>query len=240
MFEVQFACWKLGAVFVPWNWRLAAPELEYMVQECSPRVLLHGTEFGAAATALALVPERVAWDVGDDGRDAYEQLLAAVPPGDFPRAEPTLETLLMIMSTSGTTGRPKGVLITHGMALWNVLNQTEFFRTSTDMVNLAILPLFTTGGLNCFANPAFHYGGTNVVMGPFDAAVALHLLDDPELKITHTQAVPSIWLFMSSDRNSPTRRSRRWSARVWADRPRRSRCSGAGSTRGSPSSRRSG
>lgn len=196
VFEAQFACWRLGAVFVPLNWRLAVPELEYIAQECAPRVLLHGAEFGAAAAALP-VPERVAWDVGDDGRDAYEQLLAAVDPGGFPRAENTLDTLLMIMYTSGTTGRPKGVLITHGMALWNVLNQTEFFRTSTDMVNLAILPLFTTGGLNCFANPAFHYGGTNVVMGPFDAAVALSLLGDPELKITHTQAVPSIWLFMS-------------------------------------------
>lgn len=198
MFEVQFACWKLGAVFVPLNWRLAVPELDYIARECEPRVLLHGAEFGAAAAALATVPERVAWDAGDDGHDAYEQLLSASEPGGFTRAEPTLESLLMIMYTSGTTGRPKGVLITHGMALWNVLNQTEFFRTSTDMVNLAILPLFTTGGLNCFANPAFHYGGTTVVMGPFDPAVALGLLADPELRVTHTQAVPSIWMFMSN------------------------------------------
>jgi fatty-acyl-CoA synthase len=197
MFEVQFACWRLGAVYVPLNWRLAVPELDYITRECTPRVLLHGAEFTPAAAALPAVPARVAWDVGEDGTDAYEHLLGDTPPSEFPRAAPTLDSLLMIMYTSGTTGRPKGVLITHGMTVWNVVNQTGFFRTSTDMVNLAILPLFTTGGLNCFANPAFHYGGTNVVMGPFDAAEALALLADPGLGVTHTQAVPSIWMLMS-------------------------------------------
>lgn len=197
LLETLFACWKLGAVFVPVNWRLAVPELEYITEECRPRVLLHGAEFAAAAAALAEVPDLVEWGDGDTGQDPYEQLLASATPGEFPRAENTLESLLMIMYTSGTTGRPKGVLITHGMTLWNVVNQTEFFRTGTDMVNLSLLPLFTTGGLNCFANPALHYGGTNVVLGSFDAAEALRLLADPELGVTHTQAVPSIWQLMS-------------------------------------------
>ena len=200
LLETLFACWKLGAVFVPMNWRLAVPELRYITAESRPRVLLHGAEFAAAAAALTEVPDRVEWgggDAGDPARDPYEQLLASARPGEFPRAGNTLESLLMIMYTSGTTGRPKGVLITHGMTLWNVVNQTEFFRTDTDMVNLSLLPLFTTGGLNCFATPALHYGGTNVVLGSFDAAEALRLLADPELGITHTQAVPSIWQLMS-------------------------------------------
>ncbi len=101
------------------------------------------------------------------------------------------------MYTSGTTGRPKGVVITHGMTLWNVVNQTELFRTGSTMVNLVVLPMFHTGGLNTFAVPAFHYGGQNVVLPSFDAQSALDLLADPAVGITHLQSVPAIYQFMS-------------------------------------------
>jgi len=116
------------------------------------------------------------------------------------------------MYTSGTTGRPKGAIITHGVAFWNAVNQTEFFLNGPDMVNLVALPLFHTGGLNVFANPAFHFGGTNVVMHTFDPADGLQLLGDPEIGITHFLAVPAHWLFMSqvpafADATFPTLRS---------------------------------
>lgn len=197
IFEVQFACWKLGAIFVPLSWRLAVPELEYIVNDCTPSVVIHGDEFREQAVQLTQVSHRVAWDEGADGVDEYEALLATTS-SDRPSVDNTLDTVLTIMYTSGTTGRPKGVIITHGMTLWNVFNQTELFRTSSAMVNLVVLPLFHTGGLNCFANPAFHYGGTNVVMGAaFDPALGLRLLSDSDAGITHLQSVPANYLFMS-------------------------------------------
>ena len=197
MFEVQFACWKLGAIFVPVNWRLTVPELKYIVDDCAPRVILSGDEFAGQVAALAQVPHRVLWAdrVGDD--DQYENLLASVTAIDYSAHDNTLDTVLSIMYTSGTTGSPKGVIITHGMTVWNVLNQTELFRTGSTMVNLVVLPLFHTGGMNCFANPAFHYGGTNVVMGAFNAEFALELLTDPAIGISHLQSVPANYLFMS-------------------------------------------
>ena len=196
IFEAQFACWKLGAVFVPLNWRLAVPELAYIVGDCTPTVLLHGVEFAEQADQLS-IPYRVAWEAGEDGHDAYESLLAAASDAVRPAEENMLDTVLTIMYTSGTTGNPKGVIITHGMTLWNVVNQTELFRTGSTMVNLVVLPLFHTGGLNCFANPAFHYGGANVVMKAFDPALGLRLLSDTDLGITHLQSVPANYLFMS-------------------------------------------
>ena len=63
IFEVQFACWKLGAVFVPLNWRLAVPELAYIVGDCAPVVMLHGGEFAPQAAQLQ-VAHRIAWDRG--------------------------------------------------------------------------------------------------------------------------------------------------------------------------------
>jgi fatty-acyl-CoA synthase len=198
-FEVQFACAKLGAVMVPLNWRLAVPELEFIANDCEPMVLVHDHGFAEAAATVAArtgIAHRVDWDGGSPGVVDYEEALAAATPwrGD---AGLTHDDLLTIMYTSGTTGRPKGAMITHGMTFWNSVNQVEFFALGADMVNLAFLPLFHTGGLNCFANPAFHFGGTNLVMRTFDPAETLRLVSDPEVGVTHFLGVPANFLFMS-------------------------------------------
>lgn len=200
-FEAQFACWKLGAVLVPLNWRLALPELEYIANDSSPMLIIYDDAFTENATKLAEVcniTHRVSWGTGaTDGQvAAYEDLLAAHQPKAGAESC-THDAILTIMYTSGTTGSPKGAIITQGMTFWNAVNCVEFYGISEDMKNLAFLPLFHTGGLNVFANPAFLFGGTNLVMNPFDPTEAIHLLSDPELAITHTIGVPANWLFMS-------------------------------------------
>ncbi|MEZ5229870.1 MAG: AMP-binding protein [Acidimicrobiales bacterium] len=183
-FEVQFACWKLGAIFVPLNWRLTIPELEFIVGDCAPTVMIHDHEFAEAAATLAAspgIPHRICWDPVDPARSHemadYEELLRTVEP--LATAVPTThDDVLTIMYTSGTTGRPKGAMITQGMTFWNAVNVLEFYQLSTSMVNLAFLPLFHTGGLNTFSNPSFHMGGSTVVMRSFDPAEALRLLCD--------------------------------------------------------------
>jgi fatty-acyl-CoA synthase len=200
IFEVQFACWKLGAAYVPLNWRLAVPELEYIVGDCSPVVLFHEAAAGESAGAVAAgggVPVRVAWDGPASGALDYEELLASADTTSFPVADNTHDTLACVMYTSGTTGRPKGAMITHGGMVWNLLNATAPFAFGTGMVNLTVLPLFHIGGINAFANPAFHYGGTSLIMRSFDPAGTLELLGDPEAGVTHFLAVPSNYLFMS-------------------------------------------
>ena len=206
IFEVQFACWKLGAAYVPLNWRLARPELEFIVRDCTPKLLFHDAVREDVAAALARscdIAWRICWDGATtraaDGAD-YEDLLASASSfgsGMRRAVENTHETLACVMYTSGTTGHPKGAMITHGGMVWNLLSATAPFAFRAGMVNLTILPQFHIGGINAFANPAFHYGGTNILMRAFDPAGTLDVLADHRYGVTHFLAVPSNYLFMS-------------------------------------------
>ena len=202
IFEVQFACWRLGAAYVPLNWRLALPELEFIANDCSPKLLFHGAELAEMAekvAAAAGMTRRISWEGPQGGSVDYEPLLAGVTDafGALRRTENTHDTLACVMYTSGTTGHPKGAMITHGGMVWNLLNATAPFAFRTGMVNLSILPLFHIGGINAYANPTFHYGGTNYLMRAFDPGATLDVLSDPEIGITHFLCVPSNYLFMS-------------------------------------------
>jgi fatty-acyl-CoA synthase len=193
LFEIQFACGRLGAVFVPMNWRLTVPELTFIVGDCSPVVLMHDAEFEDAAMKLAAacgVPNVHARDSG------YERLIAGADNDVTP--EPlTHDDTAALLYTSGTTGHPKGAIITHGMRFWQGVNLTGPERLTADSLCLVTLPQFHVGGLDVYANPCFHFGGKVLVMRGYDPAATLRLLSDAETGITHYIGAPAHYLFMA-------------------------------------------
>jgi fatty-acyl-CoA synthase len=193
--EVQFACGRLGAVFLPLNTRLTVPELHYIVGDSSPALMIHDSDLAETALAVAKlckVPSTLL--LGPGG--SYEAAIAAARPLD--RAEPvTLDDISTIMYTSGTTGQPKGAIITHGMTFWNCVNLGGPAYISPSSVLLTVLPLFHTGGLNCYTNPVLHAGGTVLIMRAFDPGQALALISDPAQRINQFFGVPSIYQFMA-------------------------------------------
>ena len=118
--EVQFACGRIGAVFLPLNTRLTVPELQFIVGDASPKVMIHDDDLAETALAVAKL-----CNVGSTLRlgagASYEAGIAAAKPLDK-AIDVTLDDISTIMYTSGTTGQPKGAIITHGMTFWNCVN----------------------------------------------------------------------------------------------------------------------
>ena len=197
-FDIQFACARIGAICVLLNWRLTVPELEYILGDSSPKLLVHDASLGDASTELQRrcdITELLAIDGGTPD-SAYETALAQHDGTPVERASLTHDDVITIMYTSGTTGLPKGAMITHGMNFWNCVNLGIPAGIGIDTVHLNVLPLFHTGGLNCYSNPVLHAGGTVVILQTFDPGETLRLLGDPEQGITHFFAVPAPYQFM--------------------------------------------
>ena len=185
--ETLFAAGTLGAVFVPLNTRLAGPEIAYQLADSGARALVYAPPFAGLVAGLPGSSDvRTYVEVGAE----YEELVASA--ADEPIDQPvTADDTCIIMYTSGTTGRPKGAMLTHGNLTWNAINVLVDHDLIADERALVSAPLFHTAGLNMLTLPVLLKGGTCVLVEAFEPAATFDLIE--QHRITFMFGVPTMF-----------------------------------------------
>lgn len=190
-YDLYFGLGKIGAVLVPVNYRLAGPEIQFILSDCSPNVFVFGKEYKEVVDSIRdQIPAKALIAISDDPPEwakSYETLI-----GNSSVQEPEIrggdDDTLTILYTSGTTGRPKGAELTHNYYYWNSVNLMSTLGNLGD-TNLTALPLFHIGAL---AGPPWvvHTGGRMVLLRSLDPQRFLELIE--EEKVSGFGSVPAL------------------------------------------------
>lgn len=189
--DVWFALGKMGAILQNLNWRLTVSELQALIEDAEPTVLLYSSEFGEIVAPLhATVPMVQQW-VALDGDDAHFATRTALSP-HFEAVAVGMNDPWVICYTGGTTGTPKGAMLTHGNIFWNSVNTVMSWGITANDLTVLNSPLFHTGALNVFTAPLVHVGGASIICRDFNADTFYDLLRD--YPITLFFAVPTMFI----------------------------------------------
>jgi fatty-acyl-CoA synthase len=189
VFETLFATARRGAIFVPLNYRLSPTEIRYMLDDSGASVLVHSPDTADLVAAAGALPGGVVIATGPDGGDrTFEAELAeAGPPAE---TAVRLEDPCLLLYTSGTTGRPKAAVLTHGNLTWNTVNQLAHLDVLGTDKALCIAPLFHCVGLGQITLPTLFKGGSVEPVAKFDPGAILARIG--EAGITSFSAVPTM------------------------------------------------
>lgn len=191
--ELVFAAWRLGGIVVALNFRLTPDELGFIIKDAGPEIILHDRALSDTVDALKSANDGLTWieTAGDGSDSAYERAIAECDEPLHERIPQVLQDHCMLMYSSGTTGTPKGVIITHGMLHFSFNAGVGPGHSTSDSVSLAVMPLFHIAAMNVSCLPALTLGATTVIMQAFDPGAVLSVLGDSQFGISHFFAIPA-------------------------------------------------
>lgn len=193
------ACGKLGAILVPLNVRLAAAEHKEYIANVTPKVLIHESTFDKVIEEIRPNTPSITHFFAVDkttlsDTQSYGQTLKKQSPNPPPRPVIRFEDPFFILPTGGTTGLPKGAILSHRHVFWNSINTIVNWGLSPTDVSPVIFPLFHTGGWNVLLIPLFHVGARILLWQKFDAIDTLRRIE--EERCTIIIGVPTMYHMM--------------------------------------------
>jgi fatty-acyl-CoA synthase len=199
--EIFFACGKTGAIMVPLNFRLAVPELHYILEDCTPRALIYSSDFAEKISNVKTsgIPISHYFRHGGDNLSQDPLINDFVSP--FPAVEPsceneiTLHDPLFIIYTSGTTGDPKGAILSHGNILFGAIHSLVGYGVDKTYKSLVVAPLFHIGALAASTTPVIYAGGSLILKSFYNATEVIKLITHE--KINYMFAVPVMFQMMT-------------------------------------------
>ncbi|KIL34698.1 long-chain fatty acid--CoA ligase [Cohnella kolymensis] len=170
-FDLLFACGKLGAIFVPLNWRLSANELRYILDDCTPKAVVIHDDMQTLWDGEAS-PYKVISISDAEYEAALQSDISPAVTEQVHSSDP-----FAIIYTGGTTGKPKGVVLSHASIFWNSVNTVLSWNLTSNDITPTYMPMFHTGGLNALSLPVLQIGGTVIVSKAFDADKTIELIN---------------------------------------------------------------
>jgi len=190
---LYFACLRLGAIYVPLNPAYTAGEIDYLLADAEPALFVSTPE--REASSRAIFPRGPVLTLGADGKSGSLLAEAKDKPGDFTDAIVANDDLAAILYTSGTTGRSKGAMLSHGNLKSNALVLKEFWQFQNTDVLLHALPIFHTHGLFVAINVSLAAASSLIFLPKFD-------VDEIFRQLPHTSVmmgVPTFYVRLLAD-----------------------------------------
>ena len=199
--EILFSCAKIGAIIVPINFRLAVPELSYILDDAAPAVVFYSSDFYEKVESLKSINTKIpAWfkhgdeEILDDR--SISDLIARASIDEPPGVDDVIEyDPLLILYTSGTTGDPKGAVLSHRAITFDAIHNLINYGLNDTFKSLVSTPLFHIGSLAASTTPVIYAGGSLVLKRFFNASEVIRLITTE--KINYMFTVPVVYQMMT-------------------------------------------